>query len=902
MVPKPGKPWLTNGRSLAILGVFMTLIFVANALWLREDKSPPAWDTARYLVNSLDAFDLIREPSMAAFKDLYFVRNTIRPSIGMVLPTMPFYLLLGADEDTATLWTNTLFLAIIVFSIYGTGKQLFDIRVGLLAALLIGLNPEMIRLSRIYWPELGVAAVTSLAVYLLALSDFLRRRVFVLLAGLVLGWGLMERPVYPAVFLAGPAAFVFIGSFVAGQKTADDTLSRRFRSRFLPGVALFAVPVLLISAPFYLEYGRQMISTVSAFETAGTFAPVKDARSLQSFLWYATNLYASVSWPLHLLFAIGLIVYVSALVTRSIQPASAIVLAWVVVPYVTLSLTASKGFSYISALYPALTLLLAFAVIFLFRRSRAGQLAASTVVLALALLTYWQVSWAQPLPSSLANRLAMYAAPPSRELWPGDSIIRAIRRLAPVDQPVTIGVVSAAPNLAEPPLAYYARRQAPHMSVIRWSDPLPTLHTADFVVVKTGVVAADPPRTIEDKNATLVSKLLQQPTSIFYTTHQQVGQYALPDGSQAIIYQRRVPPSAEQMQTIVEELTAAAGAAEQSTAALVEVDRITLRSQVELGMQLFAEGRYEEALPVFQQVVDANPSIADAQQGLGRTMLALGNCDRAVEHQAVAAQLLSINGTHTVLGDMLLECGRVDEAIVAYMKGIELDPQEVRTHFVLAQAYMAKGRTADAIREFNRTIELDGNQTFVARAQRFLQQLSATGDTPTAVASDQAPTPTEQTQTDRAVLDGQVQLGKQLFAEGRYQEALPVFQQVVDANPNIADAQQGLARTMFALGNCAGAVEHQAVAVQLLSINGTYTVFGDILLECGRIDEAIEAYLRGIELEPLEVRTHFVLAEAYMAKGRTEDAIREFNRTIDLDTDKTFVERAQRFLQQLQSQ
>jgi 4-amino-4-deoxy-L-arabinose transferase-like glycosyltransferase len=725
MVPKTSKPWLTHGRSLAILGVFMVLIFVANALWLREDKSPPAWDTARYLVNSLDAFDLIREPSMAALKDLYFVRNTIRPSIGMVLPTMPFYLLLGADDDTATLWTNTLFLAIIVFSIYGTGKQLFDIRVGLLGALLIGLNPEMIRLSRIYWPELGVVAVTSLAVYLLALSDFLRRRVFVLLAGLVLGWGLMERPVYPAVFLAGPVAFVFIGSFVAGQKTDDDTLSRRFRSRFLPGAALFAVPVIMISAPFYLEYGKQMISTVSAFETAGTFAPVKDAKSLQSFLWYAANLYASVSWPLHFLFAIGLIVYVSALVTRRIQPASAIILAWVVVPYVALSLTASKGFSYISALYPALTLMLAFAVMFLSRRSRTGQLAASTVVLSLALLTYWQVSWAQPLPSSLANRLAMFASPPGREHWPGDNIIRAIRRLAPVDDPVTIGVVSAAPNLAEPPLSYYARRQAPHMRVIRWSDPVPTLHTADFVVVKTGVVAADPPRTLEDKNATLVSKLLQQPTSIFYTTHQEVDQYALPDGSQAIIYQRQVPPSSEQMQKIAEELTAAAGAVRQSTAALPEVDRITLRSQVELGMQLFAEGRYEEALPLFQQVVDANPNIADAQQGLARTMFALGNCAGAVEHQGVAVRLLSINGTYTVFGDILLECGRIDEAIEAYLKGIELEPLEVRTHFVLAEAYMAKGRTEDAIRELNRTIELDTDKTFVERAQRFLQHLQS---------------------------------------------------------------------------------------------------------------------------------------------------------------------------------
>ncbi len=77
------KSWLTNGRSLIILAVAMALIIWGNALWLRADKSPPAWDTARYLVNSLEAFDLVRQPSVASFKELYFVRNTVRPSIGL---------------------------------------------------------------------------------------------------------------------------------------------------------------------------------------------------------------------------------------------------------------------------------------------------------------------------------------------------------------------------------------------------------------------------------------------------------------------------------------------------------------------------------------------------------------------------------------------------------------------------------------------------------------------------------------------------------------------------------------------------------------------------------------------------------------------------------------------------
>ena len=344
-------------------------------------------------------------------------------------------------------------------------------------------------------------------------------------------------------------------------------------------------------------------------------------------------------------------------------------------------------------------------------------------MLALAVLTYWQVSWNRPLSSELGNRLAMYASPPNRDNWPSDDIIGLIDRLASPGKPVTVGVVSALPNLAEPPLAYYARRASPDMTVIRWTDPVPTLLDADFVIVKTGLVADDPPRTLEDKNATLVSKVLQQQSSVFYTTHNKVGQYAVPDGSQALIYQRQAPPLAEEVKKVGEELATAAGVETQGAAVPTEIDRATLQNQVRLGKQLFTDKRYEEALPIFQQVVDANPSIADGQQGLARTMFALGNCDGAVEHQQVTVELMPINGTYAVLGDILMECKRLDEAIAAYQKATELDPQEVRAHFVLAQAYVAKGRNQDAIREFNKTIELDKDQQFTERTQRFLQQL-----------------------------------------------------------------------------------------------------------------------------------------------------------------------------------
>lgn len=722
---RPATTVLTNGRSLAFLAVFMGLIIVANAMWLKADTRPPAWDAARYLVNSLEAYNLIKHPSLSALKDLYLVRNTVRPSIGMVLPTVPFYALLGATDDVATLWTNALYLAIIVFSVYGIGKRLFGPPVGLLAALLIGLNPELIRLSRIYWPELSVVMIASLATYLLLLSDYLRRWVFVLLAGLATAIGMMQRPIFPMVFLAGSIAFVFIGSLVAGVREGGESFRHRLLHRFIPGAVLFGLPSLLLISPFYLKYGRQMINYIAGFQESGTFAPVKDSSSLDSILWYVTNLHTSITRLFAALYIAGLVVFVVALILRRAQASSAILLAWVVVPYVALSLVASKAYSYLAPLYPALALMLAFSVLLLAGKRRAVQAVVSLLVVALAILTFVQFTWAKPLPARLAKDLAIKSELPITGDWRIESIISKINEAASPGRPVLVGVVSAWPQLAEPPLAYDALRINPKMKLIRWTDPMPTLGEADFVIVKSGRIGAVPPRTIEDKNAALVSEVLKHQDSVFYLTHQPIAEFDLPDGSQAMIYRRLIAASAGETEKIGEELVAAGGQGPQAEQVRQQALAASVGPQLQLGKSLLAEKRYKEAVAPFEEALKVDPANVDANQGLARALFALGDCDGAIQHQQAATERLKINGTFTVLGDIFFECHRLDEAVAAYLDAIRITPKEVRTHFVLAQAYMAQGKNKEATAEFKKTIELDKTSEFTDRSRAFLQQLQS---------------------------------------------------------------------------------------------------------------------------------------------------------------------------------
>lgn len=735
-LPASGASTRLNPLHVAylVLTIALGVVFVSNLRWLNANAAPPIWDEARYLVNSLEAYDLITNPSLENLAELYYVRHEVRPSIGYVWLAVPIYALLGTDPDTVTLWANFILLGVLTFSTFGIGWRLFDIRIGLLAGVLVALNPEIVRLTRVYWPHLGVVAVAALGVYFLVLSDNLRRWKYVALLGILIGVGLMMRPIHPALILAGPVAFmflyVFVEVFLARRRDREIDATERsqtagFLQRVLAPAIIVVAPSLMLALPFYLRFGDQMVRYTARFQEAGTFAPVENVLSVESLLWYAANLPTSIGLPFGLLFFGGLVVYLGALFTRRVPGHTAILLAWLVVPYVGLSLQATKEFFYLAPLYPAVALLVAFGVLYLLRRSVTLQVAAGSAIAALSLLFLWQMSWGIPPANQLPGFLSIASRTPDASAWRSEEIIGAILQAAGADDSVTVGVVSALAHSSEPPLTYYARLAGSEMDIIRWTDPVPTLLDADYVVVKTGAVASPFPTTLKDTNATVVAQVLADESSIFYSTHVEIQRFDLPDGSQAVIYRRLAPASLDEAQTVAEALwaTPIKGPALEQTRR--DIAAAYLNRLFSLSTPLLAEERFQEALAILERAVGFDPRNPRANQDIARALLALGDCEGAIEHQRTAAQNLRTNGTYTVLGDLLLTCERVDDAIAAFGEAIEINPGVVRTHFALGRAYMLQGNVEAAIAKYRDVIEIDSSGDFAARARRLIDQLQS---------------------------------------------------------------------------------------------------------------------------------------------------------------------------------
>jgi tetratricopeptide (TPR) repeat protein len=112
------------------------------------------------------------------------------------------------------------------------------------------------------------------------------------------------------------------------------------------------------------------------------------------------------------------------------------------------------------------------------------------------------------------------------------------------------------------------------------------------------------------------------------------------------------------------------------------------------GRYLSASGKYAEAEPVLKQAVTASPKLYAARTILGRCYLALERYDDAFTTYDQAADLASIADRKDLagafgfagVGDGYMKAGRAKDAVRAYTRGLQLDPNNAALQTKLTEA------------------------------------------------------------------------------------------------------------------------------------------------------------------------------------------------------------------------
>jgi tetratricopeptide (TPR) repeat protein len=145
----------------------------------------------------------------------------------------------------------------------------------------------------------------------------------------------------------------------------------------------------------------------------------------------------------------------------------------------------------------------------------------------------------------------------------------------------------------------------------------------------------------------------------------------------------------------------------------------TASEWLDKGNALAGQGKYDEAIQAFDKAIEINPQYADAWSGKGTALRQIGRATEAMEAEAAYEKIVDAPGYTRPLtaidwvnkGEYLEADGKWDEAIQAYDKAIQTDPQEEIAWNVKANLLKKLGRTTEANEAYAKVNKVEAART-----------------------------------------------------------------------------------------------------------------------------------------------------------------------------------------------
>jgi protein O-mannosyl-transferase len=187
---------------------------------------------------------------------------------------------------------------------------------------------------------------------------------------------------------------------------------------------------------------------------------------------------------------------------------------------------------------------------------------------------------------------------------------------------------------------------------------------------------------------------------------------------------------------------------------------------------------------------------------------------------------------HNNLGLLLMNTGRTDEAMVHFLKALEINPNYGDAHYNLSLLLEKMERTDEAMAHYRKALEFDPNYA-----------------------------------------DAHNNLGHLLMNRGRTDEAMAHFLKALEINPNFGGAHYNLGILLADMGRTDEALAYYQKALALdPNYADAHNNLGALLAKMGRTDEAIAHYRRALEINPDAITPFQNLVFALVQKGQWTDA------------------------------
>ncbi len=278
-------------------------------------------------------------------------------------------------------------------------------------------------------------------------------------------------------------------------------------------------------------------------------------------------------------------------------------------------------------------------------------------------------------------------------------------------------------------------------------------------------------------------------------------------------------------------------------------------------------------LAMLEEAVRKDPQVIDAWLLMGNEYAKHRELGRALECFQRALALKPDYDLATMnMANLYRDLGRPADAIVGLKHLLAVNPNHVQARQQMAQILLDEGQLGDAERELTTVLQQD-------------EQMAAAHNSLGALRLKQGETEAGEREIRRALAERPdlafAHFNLALVAErrGDWASAETEYQSEIQQHPGSYMAQFNLGKLYEQRGDRAGQLRaYQSAVLSNPQFVEGHLFLAKLYLDLRRLDDAIESARRGLELQPggeWAPLGHFVLADAFAARGNREAAARE---------------------------
>ncbi len=290
---------------------------------------------------------------------------------------------------------------------------------------------------------------------------------------------------------------------------------------------------------------------------------------------------------------------------------------------------------------------------------------------------------------------------------------------------------------------------------------------------------------------------------------------------------------------------------------VVELDPQNWKAHHLLGDACLNLEQYEKAIESYQNCLELNPDFTWAYHNLGITFAKLESWDEVCQcYDKVAqidAQFWKLNQSMLPLemGKSFLKKGQIDQAVSWHYKSLELQPENWRLYHQLGDIFLGLEQWKEAIKNYRKCLELNPDYTWsyhnlgltLTKMERWEEALSNY-----ARIDELDPEFWRQNPVDFEI---QHKLGDILFQQQEFEKAINAYQRAILLNPNSYSAYHKIGDALLILQKWQEAEISFRHAIEINpNFNWSHYNLGEVLSKQGKLNDAITAYKKALELDP----------------------------------------------------